>query len=267
MPPKRTTTKKTKNKDQDTLNPVQPNAGIAAEYNKYLNRLIDAMHKSVAYWVRAAYKKDDPVNPLVKTLKDLGKRWASKFADVAPSVAENFVNKAVKNVERNLGNQLKKRDFVIDWQMSEVERTALQASIAENVSLIKSIPSQYLSQVEGSVMRCAARGGDLKTLSEELHTRYGITRNRAALIARDQNAKANAVMARARTLDIGFTEGVWHHSHAGREPRASHVAFDGKKFDIAKGALIDGEYIQPGQLIGCRCFFTVVIPNYTSAKK
>ncbi|MCH5894342.1 phage head morphogenesis protein, partial [Salmonella enterica] len=83
--------------------------------------------------------------------------------------------------------------------------TALQASITENVNLIRSIPQQHLTQVETLVMQSVSRGRDLKTLTDELEKRYGITRRRAALIARDQNNKATSVMQSARQRSVGIT--------------------------------------------------------------
>ncbi|KYF05143.1 phage head morphogenesis protein, partial [Salmonella enterica subsp. enterica serovar Typhimurium] len=77
--------------------------------------------------------------------------------------------------------------------------------ITENVNLIRSIPQQHLTQVETLVMQSVGRGRDLKTLTDELEKRYGITRRRAALIARDQNNKATSVMQSARQRSVGIT--------------------------------------------------------------
>ena len=145
--------------------------------------------------------------------------------------------------------------------MTEPMNNALQAVIAENVNLIKSIPEQYLTQVETLVMQSAGRGRDLGYLADELQKRYGITKRRAALIARDQNNKATSVMQVARQTSLGITEGIWHHSHAGKVPRPSHVKANGTKFDLSKGLLLDGEWLLPGEAINCRCTWSAVIPG------
>ena len=138
---------------------------------------------------------------------------------------------------------------------------ALQATIAENVGLIRSIPEKYFTEVEGLVMRSVARGRDLSYLTDELQKRYGITRRRAALIARDQNNKATSVMQAARQQSLGITQGVWRHSHAGKEPRPSHVKADGKVFELSKGMYLDGKWVMPGEEINCRCTWSPVIPG------
>ena len=80
------------------------------------------------------------------------------------------------------------------------------------------------------------------------------------LIARDQSNKANAVVSRARQLELGITDAIWMHSHAGKNPRKDHVAANGKRYKIAEGCLISGEYIQPGEEINCRCTSRPILP-------
>jgi uncharacterized protein with gpF-like domain len=89
---------------------------------------------------------------------------------------------------------------------------------------------------------------------------YPKAANRAVLIARDQSNKANGVVIRARRLELGISEAIWMHSHAGKVPRPDHVAANGRRFKVAEGCLISGEYIQPGELINCRCTSRAVLP-------
>ena len=72
------------------LQPVHPNLGIEAELRVRLTKLIEAMHKSVLYWVTASYRANEPemaqdatpARALRDTVDDLTKRWQSRF-DVA----------------------------------------------------------------------------------------------------------------------------------------------------------------------------------------
>jgi len=177
------------------------------------------------------------------------------------------------NVEQGMERQLRTRKFGIHFELTPEMRAIIQPEIAKNVSLIKDIPSQYFTEVEGLVMRAVAVGGDLKTLTDELHERYGITLNRAGEIAMDQNRKINAVMKKTGQLECGITKAIWIHTQGGcavkrthptaAEVRMSeaHKAFSGKKYDVAKGAFIDGEYIWPGQKAGCCCMSKSIIPE------
>ena len=90
----------------------------------------------------------------------------------------------------------------------------------ENVSLIKSIASQFHTQVEGMVMRSVTEGRDLSALTKDLQKRFGVTKDRAAFIALDQNNKATSAIQRERQTALGIEEGIWMHSHAGKVPNS-----------------------------------------------
>lgn len=211
----------------------------------------------------AAYKKTpprvseliaqdaSPSKEILKVIKALSRRWVKRFNDAAPLIADAYVNAMGDATDKAFKQSLKDAGFAVEFKVTRPMQDALNASIAENVGLIRSIPEQYLTQVEGIVMRSYTAGRDLETMTKELRARYPITKRRAELIARDQSNKLNATVTRTRRLELGLTKAVWIHSGGGKEPRQSHVKFSGKEFDIEKGAYIDGEHIQPGELINC----------------
>jgi SPP1 gp7 family putative phage head morphogenesis protein len=256
-----------------TLPATHPSVGLEAEYRKALDAAIAEMHRSLVWFLRSAYKRQEPevsnflaqdASParyLNAVMRRLARRWQRKFDKLAPELAAFFAQKAEQRSTTALQSAMRKAGWTVKFTMSPAANDALQAVIGENVGLIKSIAQEHLSEVQGSLMRSVSRGGDLGAMVKELEARYAITRRRASLIARDQNNKANAVITRVRQLEVGITEAIWMHSHAGKHPRPSHVAADGKRYDIAKGCLIDGEWILPGQLINCRCTCRPVLPG------
>lgn len=229
------------------------------------------MQKSVVYWLTANYKASgaavamdaSPAVFMRDAMRKLAKRWTKRFDDIANKLADRFSNDAMKNSDVSLYNALDTAGFTVEFKMTAPMNNALQATIAENVGLIRSIPEKYFTEVEGLVMRSVARGRDLSFLTDELQKRYGITRRRAAFIAMDQNNKATSVMQAARQQSIGIVEGDWDHSGAGKHPRHSHVQAgkEKRRFRLDKGCLIDGEYILPGELPGCKCGWRAVIPG------
>lgn len=253
---------------------VAANRGIEAKYRKVLQRAIAEMHASVEYWLTAAYRKApprvaklvdmaedaSPFNQVKKVLEELAARWSAKFEESAPKIAEAYLQGMFKASDSAMRAALKDAGWAVKFTMTPAVRDAFNASLAENVGLIKSIPEKYLQQVEGIVSRSYAAGRDLETMTKELKRLYPITQDRAELIARDQSNKANAVVNRTRQLELGITDAIWMHSHAGKNPRPSHVAANGKRYNIAEGCLIDGAYIQPGEEINCRCTSRPVLP-------
>jgi SPP1 gp7 family putative phage head morphogenesis protein len=253
------------------LPPIRPNVGITVAYQKRLDALIAEMQNSLVYWLTAQYRKTPPVmamdrnpaNELNDAFEKLARRWLRRFNQLAPSMASYFGTAVQKRSDASLKAALKRAGVTVQFKMTKAQKDALDATINENVGLIKSIAQQHLAEVQGLVMRSVSAGRDMGSLSKELQARYGVTKRRAALIARTQNEMATATMNRARQVELGITEAVWMHSSAGREPRPSHVAMNGKRYEVAKG-MFDPEVdkmILPGQLINCRCSSRSIIPG------
>jgi SPP1 gp7 family putative phage head morphogenesis protein len=201
-----------------------------------------------------------PSAKIKKILDDLAKRWIDRFDEYAPKIAEAYLQGMFKSTDSAFRQALKDSGWTVEFKMTPAVRDAFNASVAENVSLIRSSPEKYLQQAEGIVMRSYSTGRDLETMVKELKTLYPISSRRAELIARDQSNKANAVVNRARQMELGITEAIWMHSHAGKNPRQDHVAANGKRYKIAEGCKISGEFIQPGEEINCRCTCRAVLP-------
>lgn len=252
-----------------TLRAIHPNDGVEFWYRRQLDNQVREMQKSVVYWLTTNYKASgaavamdaSPAVFMRNAMRKLAKRWTRRFDDMAQKLSDRFATDAMINTDVSLGSALKDAGFTVEFKMTSQMNNALQATISENVGLIRSIPEKYFTEVEGMVMRSVARGRDLGHLTDELENRYSITRRRAATIARDQNNKATSVMQAARQKSLGIKQGIWRHSHAGKEPRPSHVKADGKKFDIDKGMYLDGKWTMPGEEINCRCTWSPVIPG------
>jgi len=132
---------------------------------------------------------------------------------------------------------------------------AKRALISENVNLITNIPEDFgVDKITQIILNGMQRGKDYKYVSEELVKSGKFAKKRAERIARDQLFKATGVLNRERQLQLGITKNIWKHSHGDKVPRQSHLAADGKEYDITKGCYIDGEYIIPGEKINCTCY-------------
>lgn len=256
------------------LPPIHPNIGLEILYKKKLEKIVDEMNKSVLYWLRTAYDANRPemanvaqdASPavfLTQVLKRLARRWEDRFEAYAKKLARYFATEAKDRVDGTLKNILKKSGFAVEFKMTAATNDVMQATIQQNVSLIKSIASRHFEEIEGLVMRSVTTGRDLKFLTDELEKRFEVTRKRAAFIARDQNNKATAVITRVRQEGLGVTEAIWKHSHAGKTPRPEHVKWHGQKYDVSKGmwSEVDGCYVWPGTAINCRCGSRSIIPR------
>lgn len=228
------------------------------------------MHQSLAWWIAAQYKvggfaldaAETNAERLQREIERLRAQWTQHFESLSERLARMFAKKVMGYTDYNAKTAFKALGLTVGMTLTDPMQQAYQGVIGEQVGLIRSIAGQHLDNVQRLVMESVSRGRDLHYLSKELRARYSITKRRAALIARDQNNKATATLQAARQLEMGITHGIWRHSHAGKEPRPSHVKADGEKFDLRKGMYLDGEWTLPGQQINCRCFYSPVLPAY-----
>lgn len=249
---------------------VHANRGLEIRYQKQIMSLIRELEEDTGLIV-SAYRNSPPLlitmdaSPVVsmrKLLSDLGTRWIKRFDRAAPKIAAAYLKGQFKATDSAMQQALKDAGWAIKFEMTPAVKEAFEASLAENVGLIRSIPQEYLKQVEGVVMRSYTVGRDLHTMVKDLRKLYPAAANRAILISRDQSNKANAVVTRARQLELGIVEAIWMHSHAGKVPRPTHLAMNGRRYKVAEGMYdpaVD-RFVFPGELINCRCTGRSVLP-------
>lgn len=259
------------------LRPVRPSAPIRAKYHARVDAMIVEMHRSIVHWVSAEWRRADPqtviygedespVSALQAAMNLVAKRWLRRFDALSDSLAKHFAQSVRDRCDKALAADLRRGGLSVRFRMSPAMKDAFDAVRAENVSLIRSIAEQHLGKVEQLVMQSVSQGRDLAALTKGLEKTCGVTRRRAAFIARDQNNKATAAMARARHLELGVTKAKWMHSSGGRDPRPAHKAFSGQVYDIAEGHDFgDGlGRVQPGEAFNCRCFAVPILEGFGS---
>jgi SPP1 gp7 family putative phage head morphogenesis protein len=145
-------------------------------------------------------------------------------------------------------------DIFIDqpWLQDQLKLFASQ-----NAQLIRSLPEQELSQVAGIVERGLQEGSRFNSITQSIQERFGITKRRAKLIARDQTTKLNASLTKLRQQELGVTEYEWQTAGDERV-RPSHRAHDGKKFKWDRPPKDTGH---PGTDVNCRCVAVPVLED------
>lgn len=258
------------------IDAVHPNAGTRALYRKRLDVLIREMHRSVLHWVRTVYRENEPVmtaemalddtpaRDLAQAMRDLSDRWLFRFDRGAKELAAWFAADAATRTDAQLRAVLQRAGFSVRFRMTPAARDIIEATVQANVALIKSIPQQYLTQVEGMVMRSVQTGRDIGGLTREIEREFGVSRRRAAFIAKDQNNKASSAIQKARQLELGIQRGVWIHSGGDKEPRPKHLAASGEEFDLNKGMKVGdkGNWVMPGEEPGCTCVWRAMVPGF-----
>lgn len=258
--------------------------GVEARYRKKLVDLSDQMTRETRKAVIDLFKHEDfksyfdklkqpvtvamDVSPasqariLTNALKDkfeqlftaAAKPSAETMADQANNASQSSVNESLKKLS---GGMAMKTDF-LTGPMKEF----LTGTVAENVSLIKSIPSEYFSKVQGAVLRSITQGKGVADLQDFFSQQEGITSRRAKNIALDQTRKTYNGLNKLRMTAVGIPSFEWVHSGGGLHPRPLHQSYNGRIFRFDNLPVIDentGERGIPGQAINCGCTMVPVM--------
>lgn len=259
-----------------TARGARPSAAIRDQYQQGLTALISEMVNSVEYWLTARYtaREDEivaqdasPTRDLEKELRELMKQWGSRFDDYATQRAKWFARRVNTNTTNQLKGALKDAGLTVAFRNSRRVNNIYKSVIANNVNLIRTIPQQFLGNVNTIVMQSIRNGRDMGFIAKQVREQYGVTKNRAITIARDQTNKATEAVSNARCADIGIEYGIWMHRSGSKVPRSSHVKMNGKRFKLSEGLYDDdpkvNRKVKPAELINCHCTFRLDLSTIT----
>lgn len=259
--------------------PLQYNFAVRERYSKSLVALIKQMTEQTAREItknlktphaKEYFAEDASVSSSSRILTNqLRKKFVELFSKKAKDLAEGMVGDTDKASSGALHHSLKQLSGGLSLGtrvFSNETNEIITATIAENVSLIKSIPQQYFTDIEGAVMRSITTGNGLQDLVPFLKSHESITIKRARLIAGDQSRKAFSNITASRMKELNVKKYRWIHSSAAEEPRPLHVKLSGTIQSLDKPPIIQyakGKQPEvrgkPGDLINCLCIMQPII--------
>ncbi len=234
------------------------NAAISEKYKKKLEYLVDAMIKETNKEILKLFKNEDNQEYFKKQKQDLKivsretidesissqariltnkllKKFSDLFAYKSKSLSEYMLNASLKYSKSTVHASLQKltgglslKTGVVSKGLEEVSK----AIVAENVSLIKSIPELYFTQITGAVMRSITTGNGLADLRPYIEKYEGMTKRKAKNIALDQTRKAYNLINKQKLVDLGVKQFIWIHTAGSINPRESHQDIDGHTFSF-----------------------------------
>lgn len=233
---------------------------LAREMTRITRREVEGLFKSHGHSVDSAYAMDASLASQARILCNaLMNRFQKLFNDKAWPLAERMVSQQDAASKSSLAQSLKAmsggltiKTDIFNRQLGDITK----AAVAENVALIKSISTDYINQVQGSVMRSITSGQGLKDLIPALENYEGVTHRRVKNIALDQTRKVYSAINRERMKAAGVKKFEWLHSGGSQKPRQLHIEMNGNIYEIDNPPIIDertGERGLPGQAVNCRC--------------
>jgi SPP1 gp7 family putative phage head morphogenesis protein len=249
------------------LAPKLPNAQIAA-YMRLMKAYERESERLTAQLVLPALPVTDARPLLMDTGKSLDEAFAelnAQLLGVADRMAPH-IGTIARAVTKQANGQVA-RMLNVDLRGGESElEPFVHAFIQKNVSLVKSVSFDQLAKLRTIISEHTEQGGGAQELRNKLMDSFGLTRQRASLIARDQILKAAASTNELRQKQVGVTTYTWSTSQDervrgnpdGKYPNTSdnHWKLDGQVFDWNQPPIVDektGRREHPGQDFSCRC--------------
>lgn len=269
------------------LKAVRPADDIEAEYRGYMQSLVKQMAKEVRDGLLPIIKRNKPeyikdanvvdgwADDVTAFFDSFRARWSSIFfrnkvrteIQRPLSMAEsNTTAQFLKNINKSVGVD------VSAMLRNEGIENIMTSTLQENVTLVTSLPDEYLKRIESIVYSGMQQGRYPTAIAKDLQEATGISYRRAKTIARDQMGKLNSAIDSERSQNLGITHYRWSTSSdlrvsgnpSGRYPKAkvkcymiakSDIGFGQGVYTYKHGANYAGEEnLHPGTShINCRC--------------
>lgn len=197
-------------------------------------------------------------------LKDLPRvqEALQKYSEAIGPFAENSAKRLILEMNRkNKAAWLKYasdmrralRDEIDDTRIGEV----FNALMAEQVTLIKSIPLDASQRVHRLVMEGYTNSRRVEEIRDEIERSTHVSRSRAMLIARTESTRTATTLTQARATHIGSDGYIWRTAED-EIVRPSHRAMEGKFVPWDRPPTLDNLTGHAGCLPNCFTGSTIV---------
>lgn len=197
--------------------------------------------------IRERYQNQVKDRDIVTTAEDAARQVNRKQADYHNKVMQSVLGVSPVQME--------------PWLQDEVS-----LFVRENASLIKTLPTEGLADVEQMIYREMRRGLSPQEMRAKIKETFDVSYGRAKVIARDQVSKFNSRLTQQRQVNTGIKRYKWVTSEDSRV-RSSHSRLDGKVFSwddppvtVFSGKRA-GERNHPGEDIQCRCHAIPIVED------
>ena len=144
---------------------------------------------------------------------------------------------------------------------------AIKDDLKINIKEIKDFNESNFGQIYDATLLSINRGGDLSVLFKAIMALNlpSMTKQRAGEISSFLNSRSTAMISRDQQVRLGIKYATWMYSGAPcymnhKKPtaqdirrNAAHKAAGGKRYEVAKGMLLNGKHTWPGREEGCKC--------------
>lgn len=255
------------------LTPPKTTKLAELEYYNQLKPIVDYIHNSFNQIVMPVVSKKSVQKEIVVTdsMSALGQLNAA-MAKFQAKVDKKITAKDIDNLATKVVNLQVKRNKM-QWQVKaksvgisikgkqsfKGEQDYIKSRIETNTTLIKNLKSEYIEELNIELKYSYEQGRPSSQLAKEIEKRFGITKRRAKLIARNETKNTNVQLNKKQAMELGFGNPKWQTMMDGRE-RPEHAKHNGKEYQFGVGLSDGGDGMEePGDAINCRCDFYIEI--------
>lgn len=164
-------------------------------------------------------------------------------------------NQASRSMARDLRRELE------TTSTGDVQRQFM----AEQVTLIKSLPLDAAKRVHEIVIENQFQGGRYDAIADKIRETGSVTASRATLIARTEISRVSTALTQARAMSVGSQSYIWHTANDA-DVRESHAKLNNTahRWDTPPPHEEGGGkiyYSHPGAIFNCRCWPEPIIPD------
>lgn len=147
-------------------------------------------------------------------------------------------------------------DLVITPKLDDATRDRLRGEYHENLNYyVKGWREEAIYRLRKQIDKNAFDGFRSKRMMETIQAEYGVSKNKAKFLARQETSLLVSAYRKSRYEKIGSWGYIWSTSHDVRV-RHDHKRLDGKTFSWDDPPIVDqdtGRRAHPGQDFQCRC--------------
>lgn len=197
----------------------------------------------------------------VPTIKQLLRRYAEALTPWAERTAAAMLEDVNRRDAQAWAEHAEEMSRALKIELrSAPTGEAMRALMADQVTLIKSIPLDAAQRVHRLTIEGLENGTRAREISAEIQRSGEVAKSRADLIARTEVARSASTLTQARAQHVGSEGYIWRTADDG-DVRHSHAQMNGKYVRWDSPPTLDKMTGHAGQFPNCRCYPEPVIPE------
>lgn len=203
----------------------------------------------------------DPIGQAQAIEKALA-AYAKLIEPWAASVGHRMVTEVAARERAAWMEAARKMGVAIRKQIADAPTgIVMRQSLAEQVKLITSLPTEAAERVHHLSQEAVIQGGRASEIAAEIMRSGEVSRSRADTIARTEVSRTQVELAKANAMSVGSTHFIWRTVGDSRV-RESHRKLNGQSFRWDDPPECDpGHHALPGGIWNCRCWAEPVVPE------